>query len=125
MPRVPSVAAVGRWHDYAIYRYGGAYGLRDLGLLESALAAPRQVAAYGSRDIAEQAGALTYSLVKRTAFIVLAVFLRRAGYRVRFGMEWVEIIEGVANGRVSRDALVAHIRSVLPPRVFRRNPGTL
>ena len=71
-------------HDEQIAEHGGAPGIRDPGLLESALARPRNHAGYGEPDIAEL-GAL-YALAiarnhpfidgnKRTAFVALETFL--------------------------------------------------
>lgn len=71
-------------HDEQIAEHGGAPGIRDPGLLESALARPRNHAGYAEPDIAEL-GAL-YALAiarnhpfidgnKRTAFVALETFL--------------------------------------------------
>jgi len=70
---------------------GGAAGVRDAGLLESALARPRQLHAYGEKpDIAEMAAAYVAGIVrnhpffdgnKRTGFVVGALFLELNGYR--------------------------------------------
>jgi death-on-curing protein len=134
MARQLSMAAVIRWHDYLIARDGGRLGLRDPGLLASALAAPKQVEAYGGGDLYDQAAALCYSVAnnhafldgnKRTAFACLDVFLRRNGRRVRFPPEWVEVMVGVGSGCVSRAALADALRSLpyMPTRGRRRrNP---
>ncbi len=75
-------------HDRLIQRFGGARGVRDLGLLESALARPRSPY---YKTLAEQAAALMQSLSqnhpfvdgnKRVAFALTAVFLRTNGYRL-------------------------------------------
>jgi death-on-curing protein len=71
-------------HDEQIAEHGGAAGIRDLGLLESAVARPLNHAGYGGADLADL-GAL-YALViarnhpfvdgnKRTAFVALETFL--------------------------------------------------
>ena len=70
---------------------GGAAGVRDAGLLESALARPRQLHAYGEKpNIAEMAAAYVAGIVrnhpffdgnKRTGFVVGALFLELNGYR--------------------------------------------
>ena len=126
MATYPSFASVVRWHDRLIYLDGGAYGVRDPGLLLSALAAPRMVATYGSRDPLEQAAALAYAVAKnhafvdgnkRTAFACLDVFLWRRGLRVKFDLSWVDVIEGVADGSVSRGDLLQRLREA--PRAGR------
>lgn len=75
-------------HATLIHRFGGDGGLRDAGLLESALARPRS--GY-YRSLSEQAAALLHSLArnhafvdgnKRVAFATTAVFLRLNGFRL-------------------------------------------
>lgn len=119
MAKYPALRSVVRWHDYLIGRYGGHLGVRDPGLLASALAAPRQVAAFETRDVLPQAAALCYSLVnnhafidgnKRTAFLTMDVFLRRNGYVMRFDSRWVDVIEAVATHSVSRVQLADLLR---------------
>ncbi len=80
-------------HDQLIKRFGGSFGLRDLGLLESAVARPR--ASYGGEDlyrtIFDKAAALLHSLLKnhmfvdgnkRTALASAGVFLKLNGYKL-------------------------------------------
>ena len=76
-------------HEILLVRHGGASGVRDEGLLESALARPRQQFAYASPDIVEMAAAYTAGIVqnhpfvdgnKRTGFVVGALFLEMNGF---------------------------------------------
>jgi death-on-curing protein len=60
---------VERLHQRQIERFGGAYGLHDEGVLESALMRPVNKAAYGSTDIIELAAAYLYGLAMNYAFI--------------------------------------------------------
>lgn len=78
-------------HRLQIERFGGAYGLRDEGMLESALARPVSRANYGCTDIFELAGAYLYGLVKNHAFIdgnkriaivTAGVFLMENGFEI-------------------------------------------
>jgi death-on-curing protein len=71
-------------HDEQIAEHGGATGLRDAGLLESALARPQNLAGYGSPDAAELAAAYAFGLArnhpfvdgnKRTALVLAELFL--------------------------------------------------
>lgn len=56
-------------HDEAIYEFGGLAGIRDHGLLESALDRPRNLLAYKSRSsIFELAAALCFGLAKNHPF---------------------------------------------------------
>jgi death-on-curing protein len=101
-------------HADQIARYGGSHGLRDLGLLESALAMPE--ATFGGEDlhpsVHEKAGAYLFHLVKNHPFIdgnkrvgamVAYVFLGMNGWRlVATEQEFVDLVIGVADGRVSK-----------------------
>ena len=95
-------------HGRLLERFGGRPGVRDQGLLESALARPRS-GYYGSRS--EQAAALMQSLArnhafidgnKRVAFASAAVFLRLNGHRLEVSADDAEafligqVIEGHA-----------------------------
>ena len=76
-------------HDMMLAHYGGTAGLRDAGLLESALARPRQLLAYGKPTMPELAAAYVAGIVrnhpfvdgnKRTGFMMGAGFLERNGW---------------------------------------------
>jgi death on curing protein len=77
-------------HDRLVALHGGAAGLRDRGLLESALARPRQHHAYaGSPDIIEMAALYAAGVVrnhpfvdgnKRTGFVIGVLFLELNGF---------------------------------------------
>jgi len=76
-------------HEASLERFGGAPGVRDLGLLESALFRP-QTGYY--QDLAEMAAALFESLImnhpfidgnKRVAFFATDIFLRLNGWKLR------------------------------------------
>lgn len=58
-------------HDRQIAEHGGSTGLRDEGLLESALARPQQLYAYGDPppDLADLAASLAHGLAKNHAFV--------------------------------------------------------
>ncbi len=76
-------------HERLLSIHGGAEGLRDLALLESALARPRQLLAYAETStLVELVAAYTFGLVrdhpfvdgnKRTGFIVGVLFLELNG----------------------------------------------
>ena len=78
-------------HDRFLAFHGGAAGVRDDGLLNSALARARQLFAYGDRaDLIDMASAYTAGVVKnhpfldgnkRTGFVVVILFLELNGYR--------------------------------------------
>ena len=56
-------------HDEQLAEHGGGTGIRDEGLLESALAKPEQLAHYGDPDIFDLASAYAYGLAKNHPFI--------------------------------------------------------
>ena len=71
-------------HDEQIAEHGGAAGIRDMGLLESAVARPLNHARYGEVDVAELGAVYALAIVrnhpfvdgnKRTAFVALETFL--------------------------------------------------
>jgi death-on-curing protein len=76
-------------HDEQLGEHGGPAGLRDAGLLESALARPVQLAAYGQPDAADLAAAYGFGLAKnhpfvdgnkRTSFVAVELFLMLNGW---------------------------------------------
>ncbi len=76
-------------HDGQLGEHGGSAGLRDAGLLESALARLLQLAAYGEPDAASLAAAYGFGLAKnhpfidgnkRTAFVAVELFLALNGW---------------------------------------------
>jgi death-on-curing protein len=78
-------------HDEQLAEHGGATGVRDLALLQSALARPKNLAAYGSPDIADLAAAYAYGITKnhpfidgnkRTALLVANIFLLDHGHDI-------------------------------------------
>lgn len=56
-------------HDRLLAEFGGASGLRDGGLLESALARPRNLQAYGSPSVFDLAASYAFGLVKNHPFV--------------------------------------------------------
>jgi death-on-curing protein len=78
-------------HDESLATHGGAGGLRDEGLFESALARPLHLAAYGSPDVRDLAASYGIGLAKnhpfvdgnkRTAFLAVGMFLVLNGWRL-------------------------------------------
>jgi death-on-curing protein len=114
------------FHRELIAAFGGAEGLRDRSLLESALSRPRDVFAYESKDLYTLAGVYAHSLVKnhpfvdgnkRVAFVVARVFLGIND--VAFEPpepEAVVMVEGLAGGAVTREEFTAWVRKHAEPR---------
>ena len=105
------------FHQESLAGFGGASGLRDEGLLESALARPQNRAAYED-DATIFALAADYCLGivrnhpfvdgnKRTGLLSARVFLALNGYRFEPDEAMtVEMIRGLAAGTVADDALI-------------------
>ena len=78
-------------HDEQLAEHGGRPGIRDLGLLESALARPMNSAAYGEPTVFDLAAAYAFGIIrdhpfvdgnKRGAFLAAAVFLLDNGFEI-------------------------------------------
>jgi death-on-curing protein len=114
-------------HDRQLAEHGGLDGVRDEGAMQSALARPQNLAAYGGPDVADLAAAYAYGLArnhgfsdgnKRTAWVVARLFLADNGYRLRFDpVDAVRTVEAVASGTLPEDGLAAWFRDRLigPP----------
>jgi len=79
-------------HDESLAEHGGATGIRDEGLLDSALARPLNLDAYGIPDFADLAASYAIGLAKnhgfvdgnkRAAFLATGLFLYLNGYRLQ------------------------------------------
>ena len=79
------------FHEESLLQFAGVFGIRDRGAIESALARPQNVFAYGQPDLFDLAAAYTAGLSqnhgfvdgnKRTAFLTGVVFLAENGYAV-------------------------------------------
>lgn len=98
-------------HDAQLAEHGGLSGLRDPGLLESALARPRNSYSYGETDIRTLAASYAFGIVrnhpfadgnKRMAFLATYVFLRLNGWRMTATeAEATTIILSLATGQMS------------------------
>ena len=113
-------------HTQGIKLFGGFPGLRDEGLLQSALGRPVNLWAYNEDATHFQlAAAYGFGLAKNHAFIdgnkritLLAIraFLFRNGYRFEPGeVETVTTMEGVASGAVNENALSEWIEANCTP----------
>jgi death-on-curing protein len=116
-------------HDEQLAEHGGLGGIRDEGLLSSALARPEHLASYGpaqSLDAAALAASYAFGIArnhpfadgnKRTAFVALEVFLNLNGYALEASdEECVLTILDLASGQLDETALAQWIRDHLQPR---------
>jgi death on curing protein len=107
-------------HSKALTRHGGADGIRDPGLLESALARPLNRGAYGDPDIIELAALYALAIGrnhpfidgnKRTAYLALEVFLALNGLRLTAtDAEAVVGILAMASGDLTEDEFILWVR---------------
>lgn len=108
-------------HDEQIAEHGGAAGVRDLGLLESALARPMHLAAYDAdADPAALAAAYAFGIArnhpfvdgnKRTALVVLELFLELNGHRLAADdADCVTTFLALAAGEIAESELAAWVR---------------
>ena len=108
-------------HEVVIGRFGGSSGVRDLGLLESALYRPRS--GYYV-DLVQMASALFESLLlnhafvdgnKRVAFFATDVFLRMNGWKISASAEQAYdfIVGGLERGTLRREEIEAWLRGTV------------
>ena len=108
-------------HDESLAEHGGSPGLRDENLLESALARPQNLAAYGAPDFADLAAVYGIGLAKnhpfvdgnkRAAFLAVGLFLALNGLRLASTqLDATMTLLGVAAGDIDEAALAAWIRA--------------
>jgi death-on-curing protein len=122
-----TVEIVREIHTEAIARFGGLDGVRELALLESAVAAPQASVGGQSpyRDLAEVAAAYLFYLCrnhpfidgnKRTALGACIVFLRLNGVEPKAdGPEWEELVLAVAASAIDRVEATRRLRKLLLP----------
>jgi death-on-curing protein len=112
-------------HAEQLRRHGGAFGLRDENLLESALARAENKAAYGDPTVCELAAAYLYGLArnhafldgkKRTAIVAAGAFLILNGYQLTADEGTVyEFVIAVASGEIDEDGAAAFFRDHIEP----------
>jgi len=113
-------------HDESLAEHGGSSGLRDEGLLDSALARPLNLALYEQPDIADLAASYGVGLAKnhafvdgnkRVAFLAVGLFLSINGYRlVTTQADATLTMLDVAAGEVKEAAFAQWIRSHIQQR---------
>jgi len=112
-------------HDEQIAEHGGLPGLRDRSQLLSALARPRNLAAYGQPDLADLVAAYAVGIArshafldgnKRTAWVVAESFLLKNSYELTAGdREGVVTMLAVADGSLAEPGLAAWFRAWMRP----------
>ena len=110
-------------HEAQLAEHGGGTGIRDKGLLESALTRASNLATYGEPDAADLAAAYGYGISrnhafidgnKRTGFVAAELFLRLNGHELRASdADCVLTMLAVAAGDIPESAFAAWIRQHL------------
>ncbi len=114
-------------HEESLAEFGGARGLRDDGLLESALARPLNIRAYNPEcSISDLATAYSFGLVKnhafvdgnkRAGFLSIGLFLAINGYSLKADqVDAINTMLAVANGDIGEVALSTWIAANMVPR---------
>ncbi len=113
-------------HGESLAEHGGLAGMRDEGLLDSALARPLNLAAYGQPDFADLAAAYGCGIAqnhpfadgnKRAAFMAVGLFLALNGFSLRVGqLEATLTMLAVAAGEIEEAAFAAWLRAHLEAR---------
>ena len=113
-------------HSTSLAEHGGLEGVRDEGLLESALSRPRNKFSYDSEsDIFDLAAAYGFGLAKnhpfndgnkRVAFLSVGLFLVINGYRlVADPMDAIQTMLDLAAGQLTEDSLADWVRKHAVP----------
>lgn len=113
-------------HNAQLVDHGGAAGVRDAGLLDSALARPLHLATYGQPDAAALAASYAFGIArnhpfvdgnKRTAFVLLELFLALNGAAFEADdADCVLMMFALAAGELDEPALGEWIRARVAKR---------
>lgn len=119
------IATVLAINDEQLAEHGGASGVRDRGLLESAMARPINLAAYGRPDAPALAAAYAFGIVrnhpfvdgnKRTAFTTAATFLLDNGHELNASERDAALTTlQLADGTLDEEAFAAWLRANCVP----------
>ncbi|CAN7551495.1 type II toxin-antitoxin system death-on-curing family toxin [Phyllobacterium sp. LjRoot231] len=112
-------------HGEQLRLHGGASGIRDRGMLESALNRPLQKEAYNESDICDPAGAYLFGIVKnhpfvdgnkRTGFAAADLFLYFNGFSLEATQEEViQLVLMIADGEIDEAGAAAFFRDHIEP----------
>ncbi|KAF0113805.1 MAG: death on curing protein [Hyphomonadaceae bacterium] len=107
-------------HDEQLLAHGGGVGIHDIGLLQSAMARPENLANYGKPDVFDLAAGYAFGIAKnhpfidgnkRTAFVVMETFLILNGCELNASdAECVTMFVNLAAGNLSEEGLAAWLR---------------
>lgn len=107
-------------HDYQIADHGGLPGIRDKGLIESALARPKNIARHKECDVFDLAAAYGWGIArnhgfidgnKRTAYVTTRLFLRLNRWDIIApAVERVLVFEKLGSGEIDEKGFAAWLK---------------
>lgn len=113
-------------HGESLAEHGGTAGIRDSGLLDSALARAPNLAAYGEPDVAALAATYGFGIArnhpfvdgnKRAAFLSVGLFLAMNGYRlVTTQADATVVMLALAAGELDEAEFAGWLRTHVEPR---------
>ncbi len=113
-------------HSESLAEHGGSAGLRDDGLLDSALARPLNLVAYREPDFADLAASYAFGLAKnhplvdgnkRAAFLSAGLFLALNGFRLTASqVDATQAVLALAGSEISEEAFARWLRANTAPR---------
>lgn len=108
-------------HERQLAEHGGLTGIKDSGLLESAMSRPLNKHAYGESDLCALAASYGFGVArnhpfndgnKRTAWVIARLFLRLNDVDIAFEkIEAIETVLALAAGKLAEDALADWFRA--------------
>ena len=117
-------------HGESLAEHGGGEGLRDESLLDSALARPLNLLAYGEADVAALAASYAMGVVKnhpfvdgnkRAAFLAVGLFLFLNGYRLSTSQADASVtVLALAAGEITEAQFAAWLRSKVVARPMKK-----
>jgi death-on-curing protein len=108
-------------HKKMIDSFGGTYGIREVGLLHSALARPRNFYYYQHADLFDCAAAYAHGIAcnhpfldgnKRTAFTSAGLFLRQNGISLKPQALYDTVMVKVVENKMGRAELANYLRDM-------------
>jgi death-on-curing protein len=125
-PKWVSVPVALSIHSAQLAEHGGADGVRDLGLLESAMARPQHLASFGTPSLCELAASYGFGIArnhpfadgnKRTAFVVCLLFLAKNGLDLTAtDADCIGVFWALAAGELTEAELAGWITAHVSPR---------
>lgn len=123
VPRFLSADVAFAVHERQLAEHGGLAGIKDAGLLDSAMAQPLNRHGYGEQDLCALAAACAFGIArnhpfadgnKRTAWIMARLFLRLNGVTLAFEKaDAIRMMLGLASGTLPEERVAQWFRAHL------------